>query len=552
MPEPPAADSVAQLSGAPASTATVIRPRGLFASSASTAAMGLYVPATAAVRLINFARLILLTWWMTTQQFGLLTIILLIINVLTPVCSLGLTEAVARYVPQFESRGRLRDFVRRALRMVAGVAAVSTVVLLAVAPVAGPRFFDQLVYGRHELGQLTRLAAVVIGLLILYFFMLAVLKGLRMIRALAFAELLHSIVFLALAYMACRSGHASAKTMTACYGASLALTLAVCGAGLWAALRSLPGQSAPVDDPELHHRLLAFSSWAMIAGVTWQVLQYYPAWYLNKVMGNDAVAVFSAVRQVGQFVLLGAITLVTVVMSAVTRTWETRGAEAADRQLSLAFRGAGVVMLLGCAVIALARNLIVRLFSGSYAVGADILPLQLLFFLVGGNFAFIALHFNLIEKPRLHFLPYAIGVAAGVVLGFWLFGERFQWLRASAPWQLLAPLCGRLLVAGVSDPLGLGAASWCGVLAILAALAACLILLRSEGRRLDRGSYIVLGAALLLAANNVILIFGVLALVTLIASTEVVFTARERRELLVYAAAALRSVFRPSPRPDEP
>jgi len=527
------------------------RRRGLFAASASSSAMGLYVPATVCIRLVNFARVIMLTWFMTTQQFGLLNILLLVINVLTPLCSLGLNEAVTRYVPQFESRGRLIDFLRRTFVLVAAVAGFATALLLFVAPIAGTRFFGQLVYDpamrqslRADLGYLTRLSAVVIGLLILYFYLLAVLKGLRMIRALAAAEMLHSMIFVALTVAACMSNHASAKTMTACYGASLVLTLAIFWFGLRQAVRGWSDQRLGVDDSQLLHRLLAFSSWAMLSGVTWQVLQYYPAWYLNKIMGNDAVAIFSAVRQIGQFVLLGAVTLVTVVMSGITKTWETRGVEAADRQLSLAFRGAGSAMLVGCAVIALARRPIMRLYNPAYAPGADILPLQLLFFLIGGNFAFIALHFNLIEKPRLHFLPYAVGVAANILLGFWFLGERLHWIRDLAFFKALTPLGSALLTCGLSDSLGLRGASWCGVLAIMAALVACLLLLRSEGRGLDRGSYVVLSAALLLAANDTILIVGVAVMIGLMCGTEIIISAGERRELIDYAAAVARTTFR--------
>ncbi len=534
------------------------RPRGLFASSASSSAMGLYVPATVGIRLINFARVIMLTWFMTTQQFGLLNILLLVINVLTPLCSLGLNEAVTRYVPQFESRGRLIDFLRRTFVLVAAVAGVATAALLFVAPMAGTRFFGQFVTDaamrqslRADLGYLTRLSAVVIGLLILYFYLLAVLKGLRMIRALALAELMHSIAFVLLTVAACMSNHASAKTMTACYGASLIVTLAIFWFGLRHSVRGWRDQRLTVDDPELLHRLLSFSSWAMLSGVTWQILQYYPAWYLNKIMGNDAVAIFSAVRQIGQFVLLGAVTLVTVVMSGITKTWETRGVEAADRQLSLAFRGAGAAMLVGCAVIALARRPIMRLFNPAYAPGADVLPLQLLFFLIGGNFAFIALHFNLIEKPRLHFLPYAVGVAANILFGFWFFGERLAWLRDLAVFKALTPLGTALLTCGLSDSLGLRGASWCGVLAIMSALVACLLLLRSEGRGLDRGSYVVLAAALLLAANDTILIVGVGVLVGLLCGTEIIVSAGERRELIDYAAAVARTILRiPAPARD--
>src|SRR5262245_49975596 len=130
MPDSRAADGGTPLSNtadsAAAAPATLHRPRGLFASSASTAAMGLYIPATAAVRLINFARIIMLTWWMTTQQFGLFNILLLVINVLTPVCSLGLNEAVTLFVPRFEARGCLIDCVRRSLFLFGFVASIRT------------------------------------------------------------------------------------------------------------------------------------------------------------------------------------------------------------------------------------------------------------------------------------------------------------------------------------------------------------------------------------------------------------------------------------------
>lgn len=527
------------------------RPGGLFASSQSTAAMGLYVPATIFIRLINFGRVIALTWFMTQAQFGLMNILLTVINVLTPLSSLGLNEAVARYVPQHEARGNLNAFLLRALLLLTIPVAVFAAALAIVAPLLGTRFFGQMLVDpairrivHAELGDLTRLSAGVIALLAFYFFLLAVLKGLRMIRALTLAELVHSLAFLALSLVALVSGHGSAKTMTACYGGSLALALLVCGWGLHRALGGWRAQAAPCDDSRLARRLVQFSLWAMIAGVTWQVLQYYPQWYLNKAVGNDAVAVFSAVRQIGQFVLLAAITLVTVAMTAITKTWETRGAAAADVQLSLAFRGAGAALLLTCAALALLRGAIIRVFHPAYAPGAEVLPLQLLFFVVGADFAFIALHFNLIEKPRLHFLPYAVGVAANILLGFWLVGPRLAQLRATAVWQAVAPRLAPLLSVGTSDAMCLGGAAWAGALAILAALVACLLILRAEGRRLDRGSYAVLAANLFLAGNDWIIAGGAAATLIVLLGTEWIFTAAERRQLYDYARGAARSLLR--------
>lgn len=524
---------------APSRAATV--PRGLYSSSRASAAMGLYVPATILIRVINFARVILLTWFMSTQQFGLLTMLLLVINVLTPVCSLGLTEAVTRYAPQYEARASFYPFLKRALYLISLVTVITTMILLVVSPLLGMRFYGQFFYDeairsivRAQFSDLTKLSAIVIALQTFYFFLLAILKGLRMIRALVVVELLHSVAFVLLAVAACVQGHASAFTMTACYGMSLVVAMMPCGVGLWYSLRGWQCQQEPCLDQTLYKRLLAFSYWAMISGVTWQLLQYYPAWYLNKIMGNEAVAVFGAVRQIGQFVLLAAVTLVTVVMTVVTKTWETRGAKAADSQLSLAFRAAGAMMFVGSAVLALSRDFIIRLFRDDYVLGADILPLQLLFFVIGGFFAFIALHFNLIEKPRLHFLPYAVGVAANILLATWLVGPRSAWLQARPEWQALAPLTTAVFPVHFSDRLGLGGASWAGVFAIGTALVTCLLILRAEGRRLDRGSYLVLASVLLLATKPGILLAGAVVFVWVAIRTELIFTGPERHELKRY------------------
>ncbi len=529
------------------------RPGGWFLSSPSTAAMGLYVPATIVIRLINLVRVIMFTWFMTTQQFGLLNMLLLVINVLTPVCSLGLNEAVTRYVPQQESRGTVTGFLRRSLLLVALTTVAAMTVLIVVAPYTGVRFYGQLVYDQAireivqtQFSELTRLSALVIGLLGFYFFVLAILKGLRMFRALVLIEFLHSTAFLLLALAACVAERQSAKSMTVCYGLSLLAALTLCGFGLQRAVSRWSGQDRPCDAPDLYRRMLSFSRWAMISGFTWQLLQYYPAWYLNKVMGNDAVAVFSAVRQVGQFILLGAVTLVTVVMTAVTKTWETHGVDAADRQLSLAFRGAGTIMFFGCAVLALGRNVVIQMFNPSYAPGADILPLQLLFFLVSGNFAFIALHFNLIEKPRMLFLPYAVGVAANILVAYWLV-RRPDILAALPGWQTVSAAASAVLCTGLSDPLGLGAAAWAGATAILASLVACLVLLRAERRPIDRGSAVVLAAALLLGLNDLILILGAAVFAFFVWRTELVFSRAERRNLVGYAFAAAGTLVNGSP-----
>lgn len=521
-------------------------PRGLFGNSALDQAMGMYLPATVAVRLINFLRVLLLTHWMLQQQFGLLNMVLLAINVLTPFCSLGLNEAITRYVPQYETRGSLRMFAWRSFVLLVVITGVAVAVICYFSRYLGDFFYGQ-VYAdprlREEFGrdapELAQVSAGVTGLVILYFYLLAVFKGLRMFRAVAVIEMVHSVLFLGASLVAVYTQHRAAITMTAMYGISLAIPVAIFG-GLFA--RTLRGWKAQAAAPEVAPwagMLLRFSVWTTLAGITWQILVYYPVWYLNKINGHVAVAVFSAPRQIGQFILIGAVAVVTVVMTTVTKTWESRGREAAQRQLSLAFRGSGLALLLMCAVAALGKNWIMRLFDDRYFPGADVLPLHLLFFLIGSYLAFLPIHFHLIEKTRHLFWPWAVGVAANVLYAFWLAGPGLLITRDLTIWKWGSLTLSPWFATGFSDPMGLGNAAWCGVFAIATALLLCVVLIHAECTRLDRGTYVVIFSAGLLALNPWLLALGTLLVMFAAFRTELIFTDSERRRLTGYILGAL-------------
>ncbi len=549
MPTPPAGEPETNQESTRAADVLADAPRGLFRHASLDKAMGVYLPATVTFRLINFARIWLLTWWMTRQQFGLLTMILLTINIMAPLCSLGLNEAITRYIPQHETRGTLWRFLGRSAALLLGVTLISVVLMIIFSPTLGVLFYAQVFTERAELmqfkaeaPQLAQLSAVVIGVMITYFYLLSFMKGLRMFTALSLAELSHAVLFLGGAFVAWLTQHLSALTLTGIYGISMALPILVFGIGLLRALGSWQSQQGDLGDNKLARTLLRFSIWTTLAGVTWQILVSYPAWFLNKVHGNEAVAVFNFVRQIGQFILIGAVAVSTVILTTVTKTWEAKGREAAIKQLSLAFRGTGLGLMLACGVIALCKDWIIKVVPAEYGPGADILPLQLLFFLIGAYLAFLPIHFQLIERTRHMFWPWAVGVASNVLFAFWLVGPKFEIVRETALWKAIAPLTATIFTTGFSDAQGLDGAAWSGVFAIAAALLMCIALIRAHSSRLDRGTYVVALAAGLLALTPILLAIGLVVLVLLAFGTEVILARSERRRILTSVAGAIGHV----------
>ncbi|MBN1344910.1 MAG: lipopolysaccharide biosynthesis protein [Phycisphaerae bacterium] len=511
--------------------------RGLFRSETLSQALSVYLPATALFRLVGLGRNVLLTWLMLNQhEFGLFFLALVVINLLTPLSSLGLNEAVHRYTPMYETRQMLRAFLGRVIPLVCAVAAVGSALLLWGNQTIGPALF-QTVAIDPRLTALTKSRSI--GLmqnvvwatftLVVYFLAVSVMKGLRMYRALSLMELAHGLIFTAMAVATVLLGHRYAMAIVACYMMSLWIAMACFALPASLHLMLMPGQDAPLHGDPIIRRLLAFSLWAGLAAVMWQGLLHYPLWYLNRIHGSDAAGVFAAMRTITQYVVIAAVAISTVVMSAVTKIWESQGRQPADRLLNVSFKATSLLLLTGCVLVALLRHEIVLMFDPRYRGGAEVIPLLLLGFLTAGNLAFLAIHFNLIEKTRFLFWPWAVGLASNALLGLWMVKD----LAASPnPDGLLWSLgCSVRPIFNCGAAGDVASAAWAGALALLIALAVCLVLLRVERRPLDVGGAMLAASAAILAFHWSIMVVVLVVLWGLTLRGEIVFS-RDEKTLL--------------------
>jgi O-antigen/teichoic acid export membrane protein len=502
----------------------------LFRATSVADSLGIYLPASVGYRLIGLVRGVILAWLLTAAEFGLLQVAVVVVNVLIPLASAGLCEAVARYVPQYEARHALRPFLRRAWAFSALVAAVLCgLFFLAAGPLTRLVFasYQQAGTGAGQRVGLTRWAAATALILIVYWLVLGALKGLRMFLAVGLLELAGGASFTLAAVATGLAGARSADAMMAVQALAYAGVVGIIGSLLCRHLRRLPdqcGSAIPlaIDGaaPAVWAQLVRFSIWSALAGVLWQAMQYYPMWYLQKTHGPEATAVFGGVRLITQAVLIAATSVIMVVQAAVTRTWEAQGRQAADRQLGLAFKMTALFMLLGCGVLAVAAPLLIRLFPAGYGAGVQIIPEMLAFFMVGGHLAFVVLHFVLIEKTRYVFGLWLVGVLGNAAFARWLVGPE------------LAPAAA------------LHAAAWAGLLGITAALTAGLVWMRIERRPLDFGSALLLACTFALVLPGYVLgLLLVLLFVVVLGSTRIL-DGQDKAKVRNSASRLARRVFK--------
>lgn len=505
------------------------RPR-LFRSERIGEALSVYLPATILSRLVGLGRAILLTRLMVgLEQWGLLQVALLVANLLNPLCSLGLNDGIQRYVPMHETRGTLRQFLRLALPLVLVAGAILVGVGLVFARPLGVLLFAALGDPSRTIevdtaAALTRAAACAAFGLVAIFSVMAILKGLRMYRATGLAELAVNLGFAVLAIGACLTTTGSAALVVACYAVAALMLCALIGTPLWRAIRQTEPTPVAAGDTDftvkaVTGQLLRFSVWSALAAVTWQILMGYPMWYLNKVSGPAIAAVFAGAQLIAQGMVLVANSIVTVVETAVTKTWESRGSVDADRDLLIAHKATTLILLVGGVVASALAPLIMRLFPAQYSAGVHVFQLLVLFYLLAAHLLFLGIHFHLIERTRHVFLPWLGGVGGHVAFS------------------------AVLLKPGMEVADAQKAAAWAGIVGMSVALAGALILLDLERRPTDRGLWVLVLAGFALALPGPwaapLMLIGV---VVLALATNLVLSGAEKKRLHERGVAGWREL----------
>lgn len=495
----------------------VIRLDRLYQADPIGTSVGASAAASALSRLIGLIRGVALAWMISQAQFGLFGVALLVVNILLPVCSVGLYEGVTRYAPFHEAAGTLRVFVMRSLALVIVIATAATAVFVLLAEWIGPALFSTAQLGSGTLGSaqaagsLMRASIVCVWTLVVYHTLLGVLRGLRMFRAVGVAEVTTAFLFTLLAVAGALAGYQSARALITAYAMASVVSVLVFGPGLLMCL----APATPTTGIELRRpqsSLVAYSAWAAGTAILWHALAYYPMWYLLKVSDGATVGVFHAVRIVTQFVQIGAVMLTAVVSAHVTRAWEHTGRDAAIPQVALLTKACLIILFVGAVGLSLLRPLVMRLFPAAFASGnAAYDPLILFFYLVGVA-GLVAVRLNLLEQPRLVCVAWCIGALVNVAVSYLL-------LPASTADQPAIQTAALRLAA------------WSGVAGAAAAAFICIVLVSRRGVGLDAPALLLAAAGFSVAFGWLIALLVAVVFTVVAVTTGAVFSPSERREL---------------------
>jgi len=397
----------------------------LFSSTGIGQSVRVYIPATIIYRGTSFVRGLILAWLLAQQtgQYSLLTIALQVINILAPLVSLGLNEAITRYTPAYHQRNELKLFLIRASMLLSGITFIACLVLFIFSRPIGDLFFSNNQITIQESISLARASFITIFAITIYFLIASVLKGLRMFLVLSLLELSHGILFLVMALAGVFYISRHAEVVIWSYIFSLIVPTVIFGAMLIKRLGEFESVSPKLSISRLSGQLIGFGFWAAISGIIWQSWQMYSLWYLTKFCDASAGDTFAAARLISQLIIIVGIALSIIVMTSVCVKWEQGDKTQANMLYDFHTKLILLVLLAGGLILVNLRQPLALIFPQKFAGVSEILPQMILFFHLASVLTFLAIHFVLIEKTRLMLWSWLTGLMCNIILAiFWIKG----------------------------------------------------------------------------------------------------------------------------------
>lgn len=487
--------------------------RIIFSADSLAENLRIYSLTTILFRSIGLLRMVIFTWLLGRQMFGLVSVGLAFTNIAWTVVLLAAPSALERYIPLYQNTGQLRPFLRRLIPLCLAIAALGTTILALNIDALSSLIFSRNTTQAAEyspsldLPQLTAACLITVFASACFNILISCLKGLRFFRAVAALEFSQALLFTTLAIALILGLLRQPVVVFAAQAISLTFLTITVGTLLLRYLRASSDQNQPLPFSAYFSRFAAFAFWGLPGTITWLILLAFPLWYLNRTLGPGITGTYSA-----YFTLLNAVFFLSMPFWSVmnihaVRQWVRKECDQAKATVQLAFRSFSLALLFLCLLLTFSSPLLRLIFPSSFASGAEYVRLLCITPLLAANFGLIHLLAALLEKPSLRVLALACGTVFTLLAGLFLI-----------PQYAIAG-------AALSGALGLSAATFIGLLLLL--LRRCAV---------SPATLLVLLCPALLLIPSYLLLLGIfLLLLALIVFTPLFFNAREKLRLIDFS-----------------
>ena len=444
---------------------------------------------------LNFIRNVIFARFLGPEEFGILTLYLMIIYIIKSAATFGIGAAYTRYTPHFRSRQSLKFFFGRTF-LCGSFCITSTALLvwLFSRPIA------QTVFQNPDIrtGVVSTIFVIVpFAFLELY---RGALQGLQNFRARSILELSCSALFMIFGSLSALIA-ARAQSVVWAMAGTYILVVAVFSWYFWSGLTTQPEKPQSDTESDFFKRLFSFCLFIFLMDISLHIYQFVDRFMLSQFLSNEAIGIYtSCLTMTGMIFPIGLI-LGDVLLPNLSALWAQGKVDEGQAKFYYHVKLLLITFLL-CAILLLAlkKHLIIFLFGRPYLDGVQITPTLITFQVYHSIFWVLAVVPLLVEQTHLLFFITLSGIIINATLNC-----------------LLIPLVGMIGAA-------LGAMS-----AAIAMAVTIILILYSKFRRVDIGLFLLLLSPLLNLLDRIYInIVFSMAILFLVLGTNFVFSTKEK------------------------
>lgn len=449
-------------------------------------------------RIIQTGRGIVFARLLGPAEYGVYTLAFFFIPLAITVARLGIPSCFSRYIPQYEQKGALKNFLKRTyLLIIAGGAVISLICFLAAKPLSS------IIYGSSVYHRIIIICALTIFPYAIFEALIYSFAGLRVFKLSSALDFSQFFIFTALG-IGLVIFYPKAESTILAGLISFILVVIFFGFIFRKYLINLNSQALKIKENDFYGKIFKFSVFFIITPIINTVFNYTDRWMLGRLTSLSQVGIYSVALNISGVIFLFGMIAGNVLLPNISNIWEQGDRNKVMQMLNSALKINTLFLLFGALILFLFQKQIISVLYGADYIGClPVVGMLLIFWLAHSIYWTIAGYAQLIEKTYIPLICGSVGLIGNIFLNY-----------------ILIP------------PYGLMGAAVASTFSFALILIIMHVWFQKEGLRIKPSTISVCILPLIFLFNNLVVVSLFIILLSIILGTNFIVTKDEKDTLL--------------------
>ncbi|MFC1708726.1 flippase [Candidatus Omnitrophota bacterium] len=364
-------------------------------------------------RVIQTGRGIVFARLLGPGEYGAYTLAYFFIPLAVTIARLGIPSCFNRYIPQYEQKGALRNFLKKTyLLVISGGAFISLVCFF------NSGTLSQIIYGSSQYQRVIAICALTIFPYVIFEALIYSFSGMRVFKVASALRVGQLSIFTVLGIIFVVF-HPKAESTILADLISFILVVTFFSLIFRKHLSSLSTQNLKIREHDFYGKIFKFSIFFVISPIINTVFNYTDRWMLGRLTDLPSVGIYSIAINITGIIFLFGMIAGNVLLPSMSNIWEQGDRKKVMHMLNFALKMNTIFLLFGALILFLLKSQLVSILYGTdYVQCLPVVGILLIFWLHHGIYWTVAGYAEIMEKTYIPLICCSVGLISNVFLNY--------------------------------------------------------------------------------------------------------------------------------------